>query len=255
MDLGETNFDSQASKHPCPDVTPPQSPGSFTRLFGSGEGVLTPSGTAESSQPPLPREFRETVGGLPRGSQPPSGSVRNRPSIPPANEPSGFTQAFPPPSVPEPPESKAQPGSFTKEFGSPPSWRSPEPPPSSTTAQAYIPGPGGTFARVQRRAGSSFQSTAPASARGWIHALNRSAAVGINPSGTGTALRRAFHAAREASRIPGIRFQLHLAGVCGGRRSNRSFQSVRPARAGSSRAPGKERLHPRGRGLQIPRAK
>src|SRR5208282_1308269 len=123
-----------------------EGPGSFTRLFGSGEGGLTPAGTGERPQPPMSRDPKQTReqsrGGSP--SFPPAESApdRNVPPRPPEIEPGSFTEAFRSQSASKPPESKIQPGSFTEEFGSSPSWTGPEPMPPSTTARPYPPRPG-----------------------------------------------------------------------------------------------------------------
>jgi hypothetical protein len=123
--LGEYSSRPEAGKQPRPDVTPSKSPGSFTRLFGSGEGVLTPAGDEERPRPPVARDPKPSHGGLPGFPQAASASDRNAPSKPPEVEPGSFTGAFRSQSAPEPPESKAQRGSLTEEFGSSPSWTGP----------------------------------------------------------------------------------------------------------------------------------
>jgi len=144
-DLGETNFPPAAERQPRPDVTPSASPGSFTRLFGSGEGILTPTGDEQRPRPPMARDPRPAGGGLPSFPQAESAPDRNAPSKPAEIEPGSFTQAFHSQSAPEPPESKTQRGSFTEEFGPSPSWPAPETLPHSTgPLRTYPPRPGGT---------------------------------------------------------------------------------------------------------------
>jgi hypothetical protein len=113
-DLGARNLPPEGSKH-HPDVT--ESPGSFTRLFGSGEGVLTPAGEEER---PRPRMVRDPLqGGLAGVPQTTAATDRKDPSSRASEaEPGSFTDAFRSQSVPESPERKVQRGSFTKEFGS-----------------------------------------------------------------------------------------------------------------------------------------
>ncbi len=144
--LGERATHKESGRQPRPDATPTESPGSFTRLFGSGEGVSTPAGTGERPQPPVardPRQSREqSRGGLPSFSQVESAPDRNIPPRPPEIEPGSFTEAFRSQSASKPPESKIQPGSFTEEFGSSPSWTGPEPVPPSRTTRPYPSRPG-----------------------------------------------------------------------------------------------------------------
>lgn len=122
-DLGAHNLPPESSRQ-HPDVT--ESPGSFTRLFGSGEGALTPAGE-EGVEEERPRHRHD----LPR---------------PPEVEPGRFTEAFRSQSAPESPERKVQRGSFTKEFGSPSSpARETELP--YTNARTYPSGPDGLPAR------------------------------------------------------------------------------------------------------------
>ena len=123
-DLGEFHFSPEAGKQPPSEATPSESPGSFTRLFGSGEGVLTPSGTDERPRSPATQY------------------PKLDPSRPTGVEPGSFTEAFRAQSAPESPESKAQRGSFTEEFGAPPSWSASEPLPPSTPDRTYPSRPG-----------------------------------------------------------------------------------------------------------------
>jgi hypothetical protein len=119
--LTSYSLDSEVKQEATADGVPPRSPGSFTRLFGSGEGVLTPSGTDEHSRPPLVRDAEQ--------SSPPR----------PETSPSSFTEVFEPLSAAIPAGPKKDPRSFTEEFDSPRSWQTPN---SSTpsTSPSRFPG-------------------------------------------------------------------------------------------------------------------
>jgi hypothetical protein len=105
--LSQYTFDSETGKPPIPEVTPSHS-GSFTRLFGTGEGILTPSGTEEHSQSPTARDPKLSA-----------------PSRPPAIPPSSFTEILHSQAGAVPPESRTPPHSFTEEFQSAPSQPAP----------------------------------------------------------------------------------------------------------------------------------
>jgi hypothetical protein len=64
-DLGSGDFPSEAGKQPRRDMTPVEPSGSFTRLFGTGEGVLTPSGTEECPHPLMARDPQHPGGRVP----------------------------------------------------------------------------------------------------------------------------------------------------------------------------------------------
>src|SRR6266404_491774 len=67
-DLGEYSLPSESSKQ-HPDVT--ESPGSFTRLFGSGEGVLTPAGEEERPRPRMVQDpSHGGLAGIPQTTSP-----------------------------------------------------------------------------------------------------------------------------------------------------------------------------------------
>lgn len=102
--LTRYTLDPEVKPEAAAEVAPPRSPGSFTRLFGSGEGILTPSGTDEHSRPPIVRDAEPS-------------------STPRSETPSSFTEVFDSPSIP--PGAKKDPGSFTEEFDSPRSWQTP----------------------------------------------------------------------------------------------------------------------------------
>jgi hypothetical protein len=146
-DLGEYNFQPEAGKRSRPDLNPSASPASFTRLFGSGEGALTPAGEEgveeDRPRPRMANDRKPSHGGLPGFPQPASVPDRHDLPRPPEVEPGSFTEAFRSQSAPELPESKVQRGSFTEEFGSSPSWTGPEPLPPSMTERPYPSGPGG----------------------------------------------------------------------------------------------------------------
>lgn len=125
-DLGEYHSPAEAGQETRPDLTPSESAGSFTRLFGSGEGILTPAGEEERPRPSPIRDPRPLA-----------------PSRPPAVASGSFTEAFRPQSAPKPHEPSVQPGSFTEEFGPPASWPTPEPLPPSKSAPTYPSRPGG----------------------------------------------------------------------------------------------------------------
>jgi hypothetical protein len=110
---GLSRFDlNSADVGPASDATRTGKPGSFTRLFGSGEGILTPSGSDESSR---------------------SQSPGNRESPQRADvQPQNFTELFP--ALPATPKEHA--GSVTEQFQSPVSWRAPESPLPSASPRA-----------------------------------------------------------------------------------------------------------------------
>ena len=138
-DPGARNLPPESSK-PHPDVT--ESPGSFTRLFGSGEGVLTPAGEEERPRPRMVQD--PSHGGLAGIPQATSAPDRKDPSSRPSEaEPGSFTEAFRSQSAPESPERKVQRGSFTKEFGSSPSSPARETQLPYTNARTYPSKPGG----------------------------------------------------------------------------------------------------------------
>jgi len=143
-DVGEYKSEREAGKPALPSVTSSQSPGSFTRLFGSGEGVLTPSGDEEPPGSHRAPGGRDSDTGLSKFLKSESAPDRSAPLRPP--ERGSFTEAFHPQSGPPPqeslPESKMQRGSFTQEFGPPTSWSKSEPPP---TAPPYPSIPGSTL--------------------------------------------------------------------------------------------------------------
>jgi hypothetical protein len=128
--LREDPFKTEIGKQPRSDFPPSPSPGSFTRLFGTGEGVLTPSGPEDDlgQRPPAtskPSDAGET-------------SFLRAPSPPPL--PAGsLTEAFRTQPPPEPLESKLKGGSFTEQFESPSSWPAPEPPPPHSAPRTYPP--------------------------------------------------------------------------------------------------------------------
>lgn len=128
-DLGTYTIPAEPGRQPArPDANPSEPSGSFTRLFGSGEGILTPAGEEERPRPSAVR-----------------GPTPVAPSRPAEVESGGFTQAFQSQSAPESRELKPQRGSFTEEFGSPPtSWPAPEPLPSKS-APPYPSRPGSTL--------------------------------------------------------------------------------------------------------------
>ncbi len=127
-DLRAFTFSADAGRQPRPDAKPSESSGSFTRLFGSGEGILTPAGEEERPRP---------------------GTVRDpaplAPSQPTEVGSGGFTEAFQSQSALESHESKTQRGSFTEEFGPPTSWPAPEPLPPHKSAPPYPSRPGSTL--------------------------------------------------------------------------------------------------------------
>jgi hypothetical protein len=127
-DLREDPFKTEIGKQPPSDPSPSASPGSFTRLFGTGEGVLTPSG------PENDRDRRPRVTPKPSDAGETSFRQAPRPAPPPAGS---FTEAFRAQQPPEPPESKLKGGSFTEQFESPSSWPPPEPLPPPSPSRAY----------------------------------------------------------------------------------------------------------------------
>jgi len=127
-DLREDPFKTELGKQPRSDL-PRSSPGSFTRLFGSGEGVLTPAGPEDDSGPRLPIAPKPSHPGFTSGPQ--------EQSRPPAPEPGSFTEAFRAQEPPHSVEANRKGGSFTDQFGSPSSWPAPEPTlPSATLPSA-----------------------------------------------------------------------------------------------------------------------
>jgi hypothetical protein len=140
---GQDNISPAAGNKPRSEVTPAESPGSFTRLFGSGEGVLTPAGEQdveeERPRPPAAHDPKQPRGGLPGSPPAASAPERNAPSRPAEAEPGSFTQAFQ--NAPEPPASKRERGSFTDQFGSSPSWTGREAQPPSKSALPSTPRP------------------------------------------------------------------------------------------------------------------
>jgi hypothetical protein len=138
-DLGEFAFPTGPAKVLDSDVGSSESPGSFTRLFGSGEGVLTPSVSDESPNRPINQDRS-------RDGWPESKPERNYPSTPPGVEPGSFTQAFDSRSAPEPPASKTGRGTFTDEFEASSSWPVSESLPPSRTPPTYTPQSGDTVA-------------------------------------------------------------------------------------------------------------
>jgi hypothetical protein len=103
-------FPAEAGRQPHPGAPPSESSGSFTRLFGSGEGILTPAGDEERPRSSSVRDSRPLT-----------------PTRPPEANAGSFTAAFLSPSAPVVPVSSGQPGSFTEEFGPPPSQAALEP--------------------------------------------------------------------------------------------------------------------------------
>jgi hypothetical protein len=108
---------------------------------------LTPAGEEgveeERPRPRMASDRKPSHGGLPGFPHSASVPDRNDPPSPPEAEPGSFTEAFRSQSAPESPERKVQRGSFTEEFGSPPSWTGPEPLPPSRTERPYPSGRGG----------------------------------------------------------------------------------------------------------------
>ncbi len=151
---GKNEFPLGGGK-PYPIATPSESSGSFTRLFGSGEGVLTPTGDEERPRPGTVRDHKPLA-----------------PSQPTDVGSGGFTEAFRSQSTPEPPESKTQRGSFTKEFGAPPSWPAPEPLPHSTSAHPYPSRPGALPTRNVEPALPSTPQRPPAPAGGFTRLID-----------------------------------------------------------------------------------
>ena len=129
-DLREDPFKTEIGKQPRSDSPPSASPGSFTRLFGTGEGVLTPSDLDDGRDRRLPV--------TPKPSEAAETSFRQapRPSPPPAGS---FTEAFRAQQPSEPSGSKLKGGSFTEQFESPSSWPPPEPLPPSSSARPFPP--------------------------------------------------------------------------------------------------------------------
>ena len=128
--LAEDPFKTGIGKPPRSDLASSASPGSFTRLFGTGEGVLTPSGPEDD------RDQRSPV--TPKTSDAGETSFLRAPSPPPPPA-GGFTEAFRTQPPPEPLESELKGGSFTQQFESPSSWPAPGPPPPSSPPRGYPP--------------------------------------------------------------------------------------------------------------------
>ena len=129
--IGGDRLNTEVVRQPSSDLTPSAAPGSFTRLFGSGEGVLTPTGSEDDKSEPLRR---------PIAPKPPnvSPSFPQTAAGPSASDPGSFTEAFHAQTRPEPGEPKSRGGSFTEEFESPSSWpqeqtHSPRQPASAST--------------------------------------------------------------------------------------------------------------------------
>jgi hypothetical protein len=146
-DLAEYNFQPEAGKRSRPDLTQSASPASFTRLFGSGEGALTPAGEEgveeERPRPRMASDREPLHGGSPGFPHSASVPDRNDPPSPPEAEPGSFTEAFRSQSAPESPERKVQRGSFTDQFPPPSRARETELP--YTNARTYPSSPEGAL--------------------------------------------------------------------------------------------------------------
>lgn len=116
-DLGdppEDPFKTESGRKPRMNSVSPPSSGTFTRIFGAGEGVLTPAGPGDDSfpKPSLPKApmVKDTNFSAPNSATEQRGS---------------FTEAFHTQPPPDPIGTNRNGGSFTDQFGSP---SAPEPP-------------------------------------------------------------------------------------------------------------------------------
>lgn len=122
-DLTENSLTNKTSEPPRFDTHPALS-SSFTRLFGSGEGILTPRGPEDAgNRPPRPQAPKPPNVVLPSFSQ-----AHSR-KAPPESGP--FTEAFRS-QTPSDPEEPKQGHSFTDQFEPSASWRMPPTMPSES---------------------------------------------------------------------------------------------------------------------------
>ena len=129
-DLTENSLTNKTSEPPRFD-THPALPSSFTRLFGSGEGILTPAGPEDAgNRPPRPQTPKPPNVVLPSFSQ-----AHSR-TAPPESGP--FTEAFRSQTPSDPVEPNQEGRSFTDQFEPSASWRTPPTIPSESP-EPYSP--------------------------------------------------------------------------------------------------------------------